>query len=173
MWRVFRQANTWLLLLCAAGAGAQAPSAPGPQNPPPKGAPPQPKAAPKRAGVGQVTVEVLGLHSDRGRVLAALYRGKEGFPTKAERAFAGQMATIKNRQAQLVFDNVPPGEFAVSTFHDENSNNTLDTGAFGIPREGWAMSRDAKASFGPPDYDDARLSLAAGERKRIVVHLQY
>jgi len=61
----------------------------------------------------------------------------------------------------------------VSMIHDENANNTMDTNFFGMPKEGWGTSRDARASFGPPSYADAVLRLAPDERKRIVVHVQY
>jgi len=74
---------------------------------------------------------------------------------------------------RVVFENLPAGEVAVSLFHDENSNSTLDRNFLGIPKEGWGASRDAKAHFGPPSYDDARLRLAAGEHKQIAIHLQY
>ena len=49
----------------------------------------------------------------------------------------------------------------------------MDKGALGIPKEGWGASRDAKASFGPPSWDDAQLTLGPGEHKHIVVHLRY
>jgi uncharacterized protein (DUF2141 family) len=134
------------------------------------------KAAPTAvttAKVGKVTVDVLGLHSHRGRVLAALFCSKTGFPNQVKLACARKVAKLENKRLQLVFEAVPAGEFALSLFHDENSNAALDTNLFGIPSEGWATSRDAEAHMGPPDYADARMALAAGEQKRIAVHLQY
>lgn len=132
-----------------------------------------PGSVPAAQSGGQVTVDIVGLHSDRGRVLAALYRGEAGFPSGIKSAFARKVAVIKARKVRLVFDNVPPGEFAVSMIHDENANNNFDTNFLGIPKEGWGTSRDAKAGFGPPSYEDARLTLARGEHMRIVVHVQY
>lgn len=127
----------------------------------------QPKAT------GQVIVEIVGLHSDKGRVPVALYCGEAGFPGDIKKACASQVVYSKGRRARLVFDNIAAGEFAVSMFHDENANSTLDRNFLGIPKEGWGTSRDAKASFGPPKYADARLSLRAGEKKQVVVHVQY
>ncbi|HET8935974.1 MAG TPA: DUF2141 domain-containing protein [Polyangiales bacterium] len=127
----------------------------------------QPKAA------GQVIVDIVGLHSDKGRVLVALYCGEAGFPGEIKKACASQVAYSKDRRVHLVFDKIPAGEFAVSMFHDENANSNLDRNFLGMPKEGWGTSRDAKASFGPPKYSDARVSLRAGERKQVVVHVQY
>ena len=133
----------------------------------------QAQPAPAATSGGQVIVDIVGLHSDQGRVFVALYRSADGFPSKPKLAFARKVVVSKDRRVRLVFDAVPAGEFAVSMIHDENGNNTLDTNFFGIPKEGWGTSRDAKAGFGPPSYADAVLRLAQGERKHIVVHVQY
>lgn len=128
---------------------------------------------PNPRGVGKLTVDVLGLESSQGRVFAAVFCSKAGFPSKHKLACASRVSKIVNKRVQLVFEGVPAGSFALTLFHDENGNNTLDTNLFGIPSEGWATSRDAKAHFGPPDFEDARMSLAPDERKHIAVHMQY
>jgi uncharacterized protein (DUF2141 family) len=123
---------------------------------------------------GQITVEVLGLHNTKGQVFVALFRSKDGFPDEPGKAVAGKKVAIKDKQrVNVVFDNVPAGPFALSVFHDENGNSKMERGALGIPKEGWGASRDAKANFGPPSWDDAKLALGAGEHKHIVVHLRY
>ena len=130
-------------------------------------------AQPKAAKTGQVTVDIVGLHSADGRVLVAMYCGEAGFPGDIKKACANKVANAQKGRLRVVFDAIPAGEFAVSMFHDENANRNLDRNFLGIPKEGWGTSRDAKASFGPPAYSDARLSLAAGEKKQVVVHVHY
>lgn len=51
---------------------------------------------------------------------------------------------------------VPPGEYAIQAFHDENDNHRVDRALFGIPREGVAFSHDAPIVLGPPKWDAAR-----------------
>jgi uncharacterized protein (DUF2141 family) len=123
---------------------------------------------------GQIIVELVGVRSTQGQVFAALYRSSDGFPGEHDKAFAGKKVAIADKQhVSVTFENVPPGPFAVSVFHDENGNSRMERGALGIPKEGWGASRDAKATFGPPSWKDAQLTLAPGERKHIVVHLRY
>lgn len=131
----------------------------------------QSRANPRRAG--QLLLEIVGLHSGKGRVAVAVYCSEAGFPGEVAKACARKVVAAKAGTMRLLFDAVPAGEFAVSMFHDENANATLDRNFLGIPKEGWGTSRDAKAHFGPPSYEDAQLSLAPGERKQIVVHVQY
>ena len=134
---------------------------------------PQAATAQQRAATGQVVVELAGLRSDNGQILAALFRTKDGFPSSIAKAFARKQAHSKQRKLSIVFEGVPAGQFAVCMFHDENGNSAMERSAFGIPKEGWGTSRDASATFGPPSFEDARLSLAPGERKHIVVHVRY
>src|SRR4051794_28948730 len=121
----------------------------------------------------QLTVDILGLHSDKGKVFTAIYCGEAGFPGDFKKTCANKGVSAKGRRVHLVFEGLPAGEVAVSMFHDENSNNSLDRNFLGIPKEGWGASRDAKANFGPPSYKDARLRLGPGEHKQIAIHVQY
>lgn len=130
-------------------------------------------AQPAAAKTGTVIVDIVGLHSAQGRVYVAMYCGEAGFPDDKKKACASKITDAQKGRVRVVFEAVRAGEFAVSMIHDENSNRTLDRNFLGIPKEGWGTSRDAKASFGPPSYSDARLELAAGEKKQVVVHVQY
>lgn len=51
--------------------------------------------------------------------------------------------------------NVPPGDYAVQAFLDENDNNRIDRALFGIPKEGVGFSRDARIVLSPPKWADA------------------
>jgi uncharacterized protein (DUF2141 family) len=128
---------------------------------------------PKASPTGQVTVTIADLRDDRGQVLAALFQSAEGFPSDGARAFARKAAKIHDKRVEVVFEQVPEGPFAIGVHHDENANFKMETGAFGIPTEGYGVSRDAPAKLGPPKFKDAQLTLGAAEHKRIIVHVRY
>lgn len=65
-------------------------------------------------------------------------------------------------QAELRFEGLPSGTYAVSLFHDENANGRLDT-VLGIPREGFGFSRNPPIRFGPPRFSAARFALTSGD----------
>lgn len=153
----------------AAPSSAVAPAASASSSAAPK--PVVPAAPPP--GTGQVIVEIAGLHSAQGQLLGAIFRSEKGFPNQVKYSVARKALPLREKRASFVFDALPAGEFAFAVHHDENSNAKMETGLFGIPSEGYGTSRDAKANFGPPSYDDAKLKLAPGEHKRIVVHIVY
>jgi uncharacterized protein (DUF2141 family) len=168
--RRWRTGRFSALLACAlAAAAASASAAPNPPPAPALGG----VASLSPAAVGQVIVDVLGLRNDRGQVLGALFRSAQGYPDKVDHSFARTVVRIRDRKATLLFDRIPRGPFAVALHHDENANTRMEKGVFGIPLEGYGASRDAKNTFGPPSYKDAQLTLAAGERKRIAIHVNY
>lgn len=109
-----------------------------------------------------IHVQVLGLRNDQGQVVCALYSSRDGFPKQSEKAQARISSAIAEKQAVCEFSGIAPGTYAVSVFHDENSNGKLDTKFMGIPREGVGASNDAKGHFGPPKFDMAAFRFPGG-----------
>jgi uncharacterized protein (DUF2141 family) len=109
-----------------------------------------------------IRVEIGGLRNNSGRVLCALYASADGFPKKSEKAVARLSSPILDRKALCEFSPAAPGSYAVSVFHDENSNGKLDTNLMGIPREGVGASNGARGHFGPPKFEDAAFQFAGG-----------
>ena len=109
-----------------------------------------------------IHVEVGGMRNDKGQISCALYSSADGFPKEGQKAVAHVVAPISEREAVCEFPGIAPGTYAVSVFHDENSNGKLDTNFVGIPREGVGASNDARGHFGPPKFDAAAFHFSGG-----------
>ena len=114
---------------------------------------------------GKIVVEMTGFRTDKGMAKVALFRGKDGFPGKLDKAIDKAQAPIQNGKATVVFENVPFGEYALAVYHDENGNNKMDKKLI-MPTEGLAVSNNAKGRFGPPKYEDAKFQLDNPEEKQ-------
>ena len=119
-----------------------------------------------------IRVEVVGLHSDKGQFLCALYSSPEGYPKQSEKALASVSSPIAQKRAVCEFSAVVPGTYAISVFHDENSNGKLDRKFMGIPREGVGASNDAKGHFGPPKFEAAAFPFS-GRRLELKITINY
>jgi len=119
-----------------------------------------------------IHVEVVGLHSDKGQAICALYSSREGFPKQNDKALARVSSAIAQKQAACEFSGIASGTYAVSVFHDENSNGKLDTKLMGIPREGVGASNGAKGHFGPPKFEAAAFSFSGG-RLELKITINY
>lgn len=109
-----------------------------------------------------IHVEIAGLRNDKGQVVCALYSSADGFPKKSEKAIAHLNSAISDKQAICEFSGIAPGTYAVSVYHDENSNGKLDTNFMGIPREGVGASNGARGHLGPPKFDAAAFHFSGG-----------
>lgn len=109
-----------------------------------------------------VTVVISGLRATQGLIQACLTARAATFPECDKDPAALRLTVPAANGPVLVFRHVAPGTYAVSLFHDQNSNGRLDK-ALGIPREGYGFSRNAPVRFGPPSFADARFAVAGAD----------
>ena len=115
-------------------------------------------------------VDLVGLRNSKGVIHACLTQDRKWFPDcKADPHAIRQ--TVTTSTASLTFTELTPGDYALALFHDENTNNRLDT-VLGIPKEGFGFSRNPVVRFGAPRYDKTNIKLPAGVT-RTFVRLQY
>lgn len=119
-----------------------------------------------------IHVDIAGMHNDKGRVVCSLFSTAAEFPKRTDKAVAHTASDISQGQASCDFAGVAPGTYAVSVFHDENSNGKLDTNFMGIPREGVGASNNARGHFGPPKFDAAAFQFSGG-RLDLTITINY
>src|SRR5215471_15529520 len=128
------------------------------------------QSAPPQGGV--IHVDVVGLRNNNGQIFCALYASAEGFPKDSQKALRRDSSSISEKKASCEFSATQPGTYAVSVFHDENSNGKLDTNFLGIPREGVGASNDARGHMGPPKFDAAHFQFSGG-RLNLKITINY
>lgn len=115
----------------------------------------------------KLEVEVTGFKNNKGFAKVGLYNTKDSFLRQAIKSVKTE---IKGNKTYAIFNNVPKGEYAVSMYHDENANNTMDANFIGIPKEGYATSNNAKGFMGPPKYEDAKFTIATDKKISIRIN---
>jgi len=111
-----------------------------------------------------IHVEVTGLHTDKGQVLCSLYSSRDGFPEQSQKALARAIRTIAPRQAVCDFSAIAPGSYAVSAFHDENSNGKVDTNFMGFAKVRRGRFSFFRRSDGTEDHDQLLIRRPHGQR---------
>jgi uncharacterized protein (DUF2141 family) len=105
-------------------------------------------------------VAVDGLRNDKGTVYFCLFSQPDGFPMAFERACRRGKVAVSKGKATIKLGELPPGRYALGVFHDENGNDALDKSTFGVPREGYGFSNNAKPRWnGPPGFEAAAFEL--------------
>ena len=119
-----------------------------------------------------LAIHLTKLRTAKGRVGCTLYDSPRGFPADASAARQRRWCAIDRDRSDCAFASVEKGIYAVACFHDENANGKLDTGVFGIPREGTVVSNEAKGSFGPPKWDAAKFQFS-GTPAQLTLRMSY
>lgn len=97
-------------------------------------------------------IEITELKSNDGKVMIEIL-------DKDQNSVAYSKGIIVDNQSIVEFKDLNAGTYAVQYYHDENNNEKMDTGTFGIPLEGYGFSNDARGFMGPPDFEDELFSL--------------
>lgn len=114
-----------------------------------------------------VHAQILGLPNSDGFVAASLCTRKNftksGCRTERVAASEGEVS--------VTFTDVAPGDYAVQVHHDQNGNGKMDFSFFGLPKEPYGFSRDAKPMLAPPKFEKASFPVVDGDVS-LVIHLQ-
>ncbi|MCB9357765.1 MAG: DUF2141 domain-containing protein [Calditrichaeota bacterium] len=107
-----------------------------------------------------LTVSISGLDSDKGQFIVSVWPGEDSWKNKEP---LGRFPVpIVNGGATWTRDGLAAGPYAVTVYHDKNSNAKMDRHWYGPPKEKGAASNGAKAqTFGPPKWEDMMFELGA------------
>ena len=108
----------------------------------------------------QISIEITGIHVERGGDLIVLVFGRDGFPVKHEKALSTQTRNVSSSRMLFTFSDSLNDGLAFKVLHDEDSNNKVTKNWTGIwPGEGLGFSNGAVMStVGPPSFDAAKIS---------------
>lgn len=95
-----------------------------------------------------------------GPVRCALYTSEKAW--LSSRYAYKDTAWPVGRRATCIFEDVPPGTYAGSGYHDENDNSAFDRNLFGLPSEDFTFTSGAQAGLGPPSFEDASFRYEGG-----------
>lgn len=109
----------------------------------------------------ELKVELSNVNSTDGLLMVAVYDRSENF-LKTEKVCAQKIIPVKNAGSLKVsLGHLPPGQYALTCFHDLNGNGMLDTNMFGIPLEPYGFSNNARPKFRAPTWDESVFTLSA------------
>ena len=125
-----------------------------------------------QAGDLTLSVKAEGFKNDKGHAIVMLYNKPGSIPDKTlSHYYRRTKVAIHHGVAHARFRNLPPGNYAVSLFHDANDNGKIDKGMM-MPVEGVGLSRFRSVNlFNPPSFEKASFPLE--KNGEVTVHLIY
>ncbi len=98
-------------------------------------------------------IQIDNIKEDKGKIEIGVFNTGERF-LEADQAYKNYSIEVKNKKAVVVIDDLPPGNYAISLYHDENDDDKCNRNFVGIPKEPYAFSNNVKPRFSPPSYSD-------------------
>ena len=119
-------------------------------------------------------IHVDGLRNSTGVVGSVLFTSPDGWPEDPKKAYRRGPTVIPpgQRQATVVWENLPPGDYAIAAIHDENRNAKLDRNLIGIPKEGFGFANNPHVGFSAPPFRSAVVHVQCPTTDTDI-HLQY
>jgi uncharacterized protein (DUF2141 family) len=121
-----------------------------------------------QAQTGTLTVDVANVPHREGNV-KAIVQNRSNFLTPQYVACIEVIPTEKS--VQMVFKNLPVGEYSVAIYHDLNANNLFDRNWIGYPKEPFAVSNNLRPyKLLYPSFDAAKITLS-DKGSVVAIHL--
>jgi len=122
------------------------------------------------AGAQQpVTLRFCNIEKAQGNLFLAIYNQEEGFMNE-KKAFYTEVIPIEKKGCVEKKLTLPPGKYAISSFHDVNNNGRMDKTIVGIPKEPYGLSGSYTSKFSPPTWAETNVFIGAGQTLNIQLH---
>jgi uncharacterized protein (DUF2141 family) len=119
-------------------------------------------------------LHVDGLRNSTGVVGSVIFKSADGWPEDTKKCYRHGPTPIPSgqRQATVVWEHVPPGDYGVAVIHDENRNARLDRNFIGIPKEGFGFANNPHVGLSAPPFQAAIVHVQCPFTDTDI-HLQY
>lgn len=112
------------------------------------------------SGPCELQLSCTNIREAKGKVYVAVFNRSSDF-LQYDKMIAQQIIPVsRTGNLDIQISNLPPGEYAVSCFHDVNGNGKLDTNFLGIPIEPYGFSNNARPKFRAPYWSEAVFQLS-------------
>ncbi|HLV40259.1 DUF2141 domain-containing protein [Xanthomarina sp.] len=106
----------------------------------------------------QLTINIQNIKSFQGEIIVGVFNSEKGF-LEDNAVFKEYRIPANKTTEQLIITDLPHGDYAISLYHDKNSDNICNLNFIGIPKEPYGFSNNFKPRFSAPKFKDCKFSL--------------
>ncbi|WP_188050722.1 DUF2141 domain-containing protein [Flavobacterium sp. GP15] len=106
----------------------------------------------------ELIIKVSNIEKIKGEIKIGVFNKETNF-LKEIGSIRNYAIKVNKSTAFISITDLPKGEYAISMYHDENSDNECNRNFMGIPKEAYGFSNNFKPKFGPPKYKDCKFTL--------------
>lgn len=107
----------------------------------------------------ELTIKISNIDKIKGEIKVGVFDTDTNF-LKEGHAIKNYSIKVKNSTATLTITDLPKGEYAITMYHDQNSDNECNRNFIGIPKEPYAFSNNVKPKMSAPKYKDCKFTFS-------------
>ena len=105
----------------------------------------------------QLTIKITNIEKVKGEIKIGIFNSGTNF-LKEGAAIKNYSVKVENNTALLTIKDLPKGEYAITMYHDQNSDNECNRNFIGIPKEPYGFSNNVKPKMSAPKYDECKFT---------------
>ena len=113
---------------------------------------------------GSLVVAIEGFTNSKGYAMIAGYGSEQAYKEGSPKTTMAKVE-VTDQKAEVIFNDLKYGTYAVAIFHDQNANGKMDTNFLGLPKESYGRSNNVRGAFGPPSFEKAKIELESPEKQ--------
>lgn len=107
----------------------------------------------------KLVLKISNIQKMQGDIKIGVFKSDSSF-LKEDLAIKNYSIKVIKNTAILTITDLPKGEYAISMFHDENSDNKMNTNFIGIPKEPYGFSNNVKPKMSAPKYKECKFNFS-------------
>ena len=113
-----------------------------------------------------LTLKITGIKDVKGELVIGIYNNHKDWLKKGSEFYKKKVKVTSNEET-ILFEDIPVGEYAISTYHDVNEDDKCNRSLIGYPTEGFGFSNKAKISIKAPGFKKASFTLNSDREEKI------
>ena len=107
----------------------------------------------------KLVLKISNIQKMQGDIKIGIFKSDSSF-LKEDLALKNYSIKVIKNTAFITITDLPKGEYAISMFHDENSDNKMNTNFIGIPKEPYGFSNNVKPKMSAPKYKECKFNFS-------------
>ena len=107
----------------------------------------------------QLTIKISNIEKIKGEIKVGIFNTDTHF-LKDCYAIKNYSIKVEKNTAVVTINDLPKGEYAITMYHDQNSDNECNRNFIGIPKEPYGFSNNIKPRMSAPKYKDCKFDLS-------------
>lgn len=116
----------------------------------------------------EIKIIVTNLGTTKGFIELGIYNSSKGY-LKDGYAYRTIRQAVKGNTVEIILKDIPKGNYAVTLYHDENSDKKCNTNFLGVPNEPYGFSNGFRRRLFKPSFEDCKVEVQKNTTIKVVL----